>query len=62
MLMYCSPAWRSFLKRDIKILETVQRRYTKRLSGLHDLAYSDRPRALGALSPENKCSMLICLL
>ena len=52
--MYSSPVWRPFLKGDIKLLETAQRRYTKRLSGLHDLAYRYRLRALGALSLENK--------
>ena len=52
--MYCSPAWQLSLKQDSKILEPVQHRYTKRLSGVHDLTYRDRLRSLGALSMENK--------
>jgi hypothetical protein len=43
-----SPAWSPYLKRDILIAESPQRRFTKRLSGLRDLSYLERLYYLGA--------------
>ena len=37
-LLYCSPAWRPYLHEDNKLLERVQRRYTKYMNGLEELA------------------------
>ena len=42
VLEYCSTIWNPCFKRDINKIESVQRRFTKRLSGLHNLSYSCR--------------------
>jgi hypothetical protein len=52
-LMYCSPAWNPALKRDIRSLEVVQQRFTKRINGLQHLTYEERLNELGALSLEH---------
>ena len=53
-LLYCSPAWRSYLRKGIKLLERFQRRYTKRMNGLKELAYNDRLKKLNALTVDNR--------
>ena len=55
-LMYCSPAWRSYLRRDIDLLKKIQRRFTKRLYGLSDKTYSEQLYQLGAFSLHNRMS------
>jgi len=42
VLEYCSTIWNPCLKRDINKIESVQKRFTRRLSGLHNLSYSCR--------------------
>lgn len=42
LLEYCSPVWAPVYKTDIDLFERVQRRFTKRLQGLHHLSYHDR--------------------
>jgi len=42
ILEYCTVAWNPTLKKDIEILEKVQRRFTKRIPGLKDLTYCQR--------------------
>ena len=54
LLMQCSPVWNPALKRDISVLESVQRRYTSCISGLKGLSYSDRLKELGALTLEKR--------
>ena len=41
-LEYCIQAWRPYHKKDIDILERVQRRATKMIIGLRDHSYEDR--------------------
>jgi len=41
-LEYCSVVWSPGFKKDIHRLEAVQRRFTKRLAGLHNMSYWDR--------------------
>ena len=41
-LEYCIQAWRPYLRKDIDMLEKVQRRTTKLITGLRDLSYDDR--------------------
>jgi len=41
-LEYCIQAWRPYHKKDIDILERVQRRATKMIIGLKDHSYEDR--------------------
>ena len=53
VLSYCSPIWSLFLKRYINALESIQRQFTKKISGLSGLSYNDRLRELGALTLEH---------
>ena len=41
-LEYCIQAWSSYHKKDIEVLETVQKRATKMVYGYGDLNYKDR--------------------
>ena len=54
VLSYYSPIWPPFLKRDINALESIQRQFTKKISGLSGLPYNDRLRELGALTLEHR--------
>ena len=49
IVMYGSPIWNPTLQRDINLLESVQRCFTKQITGLKELPYSDRLKSLGAL-------------
>jgi len=42
ILEYNCVIWSPSLKRDIDLIEKVQRRFTKRLRGLKDLSYTER--------------------
>ena len=53
ILMYGSPIWNPTLQRDINLLESVQRCFTKQITGIKELPYSDRLKSLGALSLRN---------
>jgi len=46
LLEYNSVVWSHYLKRDIELIENVQRRFTKRLKGLSALSYDDRLKLL----------------
>jgi len=39
---YCIQAWRPYLKKDINVLERVQKRATKLISGLSEMGYEGR--------------------
>jgi hypothetical protein len=41
-LEYCVQAWNPFLKKDIELLENVQRGVTKIVSGCHSLSYEKK--------------------
>lgn len=47
MLEYCSCIWSPHLTKDIEAIESVQRRYTKRLSCLRHVSYEDRLETVG---------------
>jgi len=47
MLECCSPAWSSVAVTLINLLESVKRRYTKRLPGFQTLPYDERYALLG---------------
>ena len=55
-LMYCAPVWSPHLLADIQLLERVQRRYNKFISGLgqYNLNYENRLRELAALLLQNR--------
>jgi len=52
LLEYCSCVWSPHLKNSIYKIESVQRKFTKRLRGLSKLSYSDRLEALNLPSLE----------
>ena len=50
ILDFCSPVWNSGFIGDMKLLESVQRRWTKQIDGLTDMSYFDRLQSLSLYS------------
>ena len=53
-LEYCIQAWNPHLRKDIDMLETIQRRATKLIPGLRDLRYEERLKECGVTTLETR--------
>ena len=53
-IKYCSHVWSPYYKKYIKLIEGIQRRATKLITGMHGLNYDDRQKPLGLMKLEGR--------
>ena len=53
-LEYCIQAWSPYLRKDIDMLEKIQRRATKLIPGLRDLRHKERLKECGLTTLETR--------
>jgi hypothetical protein len=51
---FCSQAWSPWRRKDVELLESVQRRMTKMIAGLQDVPYEERLRRLHLTTLEKR--------
>jgi len=54
IIEYCSCVWHSGYIEDLRLLEKVQRRWTKQIEGLNSLSYDDRLHSLKMYSVQGR--------
>ena len=54
LLEYASPVWNTGFVGDSRLLESVQRRWTKHIEGMSDMEYAVRLRSLGLYSVKGR--------
>ena len=63
ILQYCSVVWNPAFKKDIVMIEAVQRRFTKRLNGFSKISCEERLASLNCeslYSRRVKCDFVMC--
>ena len=53
-LEYCIQAWRPYLRKDIYMIDKIQRRATKLIPELRDLRYEERLKNCGLTTLETR--------
>ena len=53
-LEYCVQAWSPFLRKDIELLEKVQKRATRMIDGFADKNYNEKLKELGLTTLETR--------
>ena len=53
-LEYCIQAWSPYLRKDVNMIEIIQRRATKLIPGLRDLTYEERLKECGLTTQETR--------
>ena len=53
-LEYCIQMWSPQYRRDMDLLERIQRKATKKIHGMEHLSYEDKLRELGMFSLEKR--------
>ena len=53
-LEYCVQMWSPQYRRDMDLLERIQRKATKKIHGMEHLSYEDKLRELGLFSLEKR--------
>ena len=61
ILEYCSEVWSPYLKKDIVLLEQIQRSFTSKIEGLQELDYWERLQNLGISSLQRRREKMIVL-